>query len=67
MNAIQEYREKHGTKYADLAAMLDVSPGLVGDILAGRRPITTRTAMKFAKAIGKPDQWRKYVDEPEGV
>jgi len=67
MNHIQEYLEKHELKYHALIGAIGVSQTHAHDLARSKKPVTPAVAVKFARWIGKPQKWRDYVSEPEGV
>ena len=51
---IRKYRKAHGLSQEQLAEQIGISYKVINDILNGRRPITTNTALLLEAALGYP-------------
>lgn len=57
---LAEQIEARGWSQAELARVADLTPELVGAIIAGREPVTLETAIRLERAIGlKAEIWTR--------
>jgi len=51
---LEEYLESYGMTQAELAARTGLAKKTINEIIKGKSPITTETALKFERSLGRP-------------